>query len=68
MARDVLAIARAGLAARKRLNREGFDETSFLAPLNEVVARGTTSAEDMLQAYHMRWGNSIEPAFMELAY
>src|SRR5690606_18950118 len=32
IAREVLDISRAGLAARGRNNREGFDETGFLAP------------------------------------
>ncbi len=68
IAREVLAISREGLRARKRFNREGFDETHFLAPLEEIVARGTTAAEEMLKAYHTRWGGSIEPAFMEWAY
>ena len=40
----------------------------FLSTLDEVVARGTTSAEEMLNAYHTRWGGSIEPAFLEYAY
>ena len=40
----------------------------FLSTLDEVVARGTTSAEEMLNAYHTRWGGSIEPVFMEYAY
>ena len=64
----MLAIARQGLANRGRKNREGYDETSFLSTLDEVVARGTTSAEEMLAAYHTRWGGSIEPAFLEYAY
>ena len=68
VAREVLAIARAGLAARGRLNGEGSDETGFLAPLDEVVARGTTTAEEMLAAYGTRWGGSIEPVFLEYAY
>jgi glutamate--cysteine ligase len=68
IARDVLGISRLGLANRRRLNRDGFDETHYLAPLEEVVARGTTSAEDMVRAYHTRWGGSIEPVFMEQAY
>jgi glutamate--cysteine ligase len=67
-AREVLAISRAGLKARGRKNREGFDETSFLSTLDEVVARGTTTAEEMLSAYNTRWGGSIEPAFLEYAY
>ncbi len=68
LAREVLAISRKGLSNRGRTNRDGYDETSFLSPLDEVVARGTTSAEEMLSAYHTRWGNSIEPAFQEYAY
>ncbi|MGN6465118.1 MAG: glutamate--cysteine ligase [Rhizobiaceae bacterium] len=68
IAREVLGISRLGLANRRRLNRDGFDETHYLAPLEEVVARGTTSAEDMVRAYHTRWGGSIEPVFMEQAY
>ena len=68
IAREALAISRSGLAARGRKNKAGYDETGFLNPLNEVVARGTTSAEEMLNAYHTRWGGSIEPAFLEYAY
>jgi glutamate--cysteine ligase len=68
VARDVLAIARTGLANRNRKNRDGYDETNFLSPLDEVVARGTTSAEEMSIAFHTRWGGSIEPVFLEYAY
>jgi len=67
-AREVLAISRMGLANRARKNREGFDETGFLSPLDEVVARGTTSAQEMVTAFHTRWGGSIEPVFLEQAY
>ena len=68
VAREVLTISRTGLRNRGRKNRDGYDETHFLSTLDEVVARGTTSAEEMLGAYHTRWGSSIEPAFMEYAY
>jgi len=68
VAREVLAISRLGLKNRRRLNRDGYDESTFLSTLDEVVARGTTSADEMLTAYHTRWGGSIEPAFMEYAY
>ncbi|MFD9901721.1 glutamate--cysteine ligase [Mesorhizobium sp. NPDC059025] len=68
IARETLALSRMGLRNRNRLNRDGFDETSFLSTLDEVVARGTTSAEEMLAAYHTRWGDSIEPVFLEYAY
>ena len=66
--REVLEISRRGLANRDRQNADGHDETNFLAPLDEVVARGTTSAEEMVRAYNTRWGGSIEPAFLEHAY
>ena len=68
VAREVLEISRSGLAARNQKNREGYDETGYLAPLEEIVARGTTSAEEMVKAFHTRWGGSIEPVFLEFAY
>ncbi len=68
IAREVLALSRQGLKNRARLNAEGFDETDFLSPLEEIVARGTTSAEEMIKAYQTRWDGSIEPAFLEHAY
>ena len=68
VARDVLQISRTGLANRDRRNADGYDETHFLAPLEEAVARGTTSAQEMVTAYHTRWGGSIEPVFLEYAY
>jgi glutamate--cysteine ligase len=68
VAREVLAISRLGLRNRGRKNRDGYDESGFIAPLDEVIARGTTSAEEMLAAYHTRWGGSIEPVFLEYAY
>ncbi|WP_420959486.1 glutamate--cysteine ligase [Brucella sp. IR073] len=68
IARETLEISRLGLKNRKRLNREGFDETHYLAPLEEIVARGTTDAEKMLSQYCSVWGCSVEPVFLEYAY
>ena len=68
IARDVLSVSRAGLKARNRLNGEGVDETHFLAPLDEVVARGTTLAQEMLSLYNGRWNGSVEPVFKDYAY
>jgi glutamate--cysteine ligase len=68
IARETLAISRQGLQNRGRKNRDGYDETSFLGTLDEVVARGTTSAQEMVTAFGTRWGGSIEPVFMEYAY
>lgn len=63
VAKDVLAISRMGLKHRARLNSDGYDETVFLAPVEEVLAKGTTLAEDMLAQYHGRWGGKIDEAF-----
>jgi len=66
--RDVIAISRQGLKSRNRLNGDGQDETLFLASLDEVVAKKTTLAEDMLARYHGRWNESIEPVFDDYQY
>ncbi|GGA74292.1 glutamate--cysteine ligase [Nitratireductor aestuarii] len=67
-AREVLEISRLGLKNRARLNGDGQDETVFLSTLDEVMARGTTSAEEMASAFQNRWGGSIDPIFHEQAY
>ncbi|GAA4531033.1 glutamate--cysteine ligase [Chelativorans composti] len=68
LGREVLEISRTGLRNRKRLNSEGADETVFLNTLDEVVARGTTSAQELSTAFQMRWNESVEPLFQEHAY
>ncbi|MCB1420060.1 MAG: glutamate--cysteine ligase, partial [Notoacmeibacter sp.] len=68
LAREVLAISRTGLKNRARLNDDGYDEAHFLSPLEEIVARGTTDAQVMLDAWHTRWDHSVEPMFTEYAY
>ncbi|MEO1700989.1 MAG: glutamate--cysteine ligase [Pseudomonadota bacterium] len=65
---EVLGIARKGLVARKKHNIDGFDEAHFLAPLEETVARGTTSAEQMLTLYNSVWESDIDRVFLEHAY
>ena len=66
--RDVIAISRQGLKSRNRLNGDGQDETLFLASLDEVIAKKTTLAEDMLARYHGRWNHSIDPVFDDYQY
>ncbi|MEN0000039.1 MAG: glutamate--cysteine ligase [Pseudomonadota bacterium] len=68
IAYQVLDIARGGLIARKKLNADGFDEAHFLAPLEETVARGTTSAEQMLTSFNSVWEGDIDRLFLEHAY
>lgn len=68
IARETLKISRLGLLNRKKLNSDGYDETHFLAPLEEIVAAATTDAERMLNAYHSVWAGSVDPIFLEYAY
>lgn len=65
IAREVLALSRAGLARRGRRDAEGRDETRFLAPLDAIVA-GRTLAADWAQRFGGAWGGRIEPLFTEL--
>jgi glutamate--cysteine ligase len=67
-AREVLAISKAGLKARGKLNSEGQDETIFLSPLDEVMAKKATLAEDLLALFNGRWNGSVEPVFTEYQY
>jgi glutamate--cysteine ligase len=67
-ARDVLAISRAGLRARARLNAQGQDEGVFLDPLDRIVETGQTEADRLLALYHGAWGGRIDPVFEECAY
>lgn len=68
VASEVLKLAEAGLKSRGRLNGEGQDESIFLQPLKEVLAKKTTMAEDLLALYHGRWNQSVEPVFDEYQY
>jgi glutamate--cysteine ligase len=68
LARQTLALARGGLTRRNRKDREGLDETQYLAPLEESVERGLTPAEELLEKFHGAWNGSVEPIFSEYAY
>ena len=68
LAREALHIAERGLRARNRLNNAGLDESDFLAPLAEVIAKGRTQAEDLLARYEGAWKGDVRRVFAELAY
>ncbi|WJH39083.1 glutamate--cysteine ligase [Aliirhizobium terrae] len=68
VSRDAVAIAKAGLKARGKLNGEGQDESIFLQPLEEVLAKKATMAEDLLAAFNGRWNGSVEPVFKDYQY
>lgn len=68
VARDVLAIARKGLASRGRINWDGADETRYLRRLDEVVATGRTPADEKLARFEGEWEGRIDRLFSEYAY
>lgn len=68
IAREVVGISRSGLKSRARLNGEGQDESVFLSPLDEVLAKKGTLADDLLMLYNGRWKQSVEPVFEEYQY
>ncbi len=67
VARDALALASRGLAARERRDAEGRDERRHLAPLERIVAEGT-QAEQLLALYQGAWQESVEPVFETCAF
>jgi glutamate--cysteine ligase len=68
VAKDILAIARAGLKARARMNAHGEHEALFLDDLDEIAKTGISPAERLIERYKGAWGESVEPVFEEAAY
>ncbi len=68
LAQETLRFAARGLARRKYLDRNGRDETRYLRPLEESIARGLTPAEELLEKFRGEWKGSVEPIFEEYAY
>ncbi|MCL7026715.1 hypothetical protein MKW94_012566, partial [Papaver nudicaule] len=54
--------------AKDGLERRGHGESGFLDPLIEVVSEGVTHAEKLLEMYHGKWSNSVDPVFDELLF
>jgi glutamate--cysteine ligase len=68
LAKECLTLSHAGLKRRDRRDREGRDETLYLEALGDIVRRGYTPAEELLQKFHGPWRGSVEPIFTEYAY
>jgi glutamate--cysteine ligase len=66
LSREVLALARGGLARRARLDGGGRDETGFLAPLDAIVAQDRTLAQSLTLRFQREWVGEISPLFTEL--
>jgi glutamate--cysteine ligase len=68
LAREMVAISRAGLAARNCQDDTGTNEAFHLDTLDRILERGTTPAEEKLKLYHDRWSGSVDPIYAEYAY
>ena len=63
LAKDALAVARAGLTSRGRLNASGDNETGFLETLDEIVATGKVPAQRLLDKYHGEWNGDVSRVY-----
>ncbi len=69
VARQMVAIAQAGLKRRRRLDRAGeSDESHFINALAEFVESGRCPAQEKLEKFHGAWGGKIDPLFTEYAF
>ena len=70
LAREALAIAKAGLKARARPGAGGLipDETHFLDALAESVASGKTPADELIEKYEGPWDHDVTHVFGEYSY
>ena len=67
LAREMVAIARDGLAARGVLDQQGRSESVHLAPLETLVHGAPTQAEAWLSRFHGEWNGEITPIFRAAA-
>jgi len=68
LAKEALKLAEQGLVRRRKHDRAGHDETRYLRPIQEFVARGITPAEELLEKFHGPWQGSVDPIYKEYAY
>jgi glutamate--cysteine ligase len=68
LALEALKISAHGLQRRARHNRNGADETIFLASLIESAEANETAADRKLALFHGRWNGDIDHVFREYAY
>lgn len=67
-AREIVRISTDGLKRRARLNGDGQDESIFLQPLEEILAKKRVFAEELLVLFNGRWNGSVDPVFDEYQY
>lgn len=70
LARETVAISKAGLAARARPGAGGMipDETHFLNALEEVVETGMSPSCELTNKYRNEWGGDLSKIYGEYSY
>jgi len=67
IAREVLAMARAGLASRNQRDTHERDETCYLDILDERVRSGRVAAQTLLAQFEGAWSGDITKVFVACA-
>ena len=65
LAKQMLDISAAGLRRRAQEDSIGTTEEGFLVPLRELVDRGQTRAEELLQKFNGAWNGDLTPLFRD---
>jgi glutamate--cysteine ligase len=68
VARQAVAIAKAGLKARSEMSPLCGDESNFLEIVEMVAESGVTPADALLTKYHRDWHGDIDQVFRTEAY
>jgi glutamate--cysteine ligase len=68
IAKDMLALSRAGLERRAKLGCKGRSEAQFLDVLDEIAETGRTRAEDLLAHYDSDWNGDVTRVFRDFAF
>jgi glutamate--cysteine ligase len=70
LAREVVAIADAGLKARARPGAGGLiaDETHFLDTLKDSIETGRVPADELLARYHGDWAGDLSRIYSDYRY
>ena len=63
-----MKIADLGLKNRARFDATGTSEQSYLNELHQIVERGQTPADRLLEAYHGRWGGDVMKIYAEESF
>ena len=68
LAKKVVSLSEDGLRRRARLDDKGNDETEYLSPIIDVVTRGKTPADQLLELYNGQWQGDVMQVFESHQY